>query len=190
MSALNVRAVDVVAHTHLSEVDREALRDLFDGEYLDSHGAWNPDQPYGYAAHDVHVMARADGRVLGHVGWALREITVGEEAVRVAGVGGVLISEEARGKRLGAELMRHAARSMHDRRGIAFGYLGCREDREDIVPFYRVCGWVRIHAGERSLGRTGEPVVAPPGDPILILPIEAPLTAWPRGDIELHGRAW
>ena len=79
----------------------------------------------------------------------------------------VLMSDEARGQRLGVDLMGQAARSMRDRGGVAFGYLGCRED---VAPFYAACGWGRIHAGERS--------------------IAASLESWLNGDIDLRGRAW
>ncbi len=44
----------------------------FDSEYQE-FGEWDPQQPYGYAPHDVHIMARNEGRVVGHVGWARRE---------------------------------------------------------------------------------------------------------------------
>lgn len=179
--------VDIIAHEELTEFDLSELGRLFDGEYLQDFGAWDPERLYGYASHDVHVIARIDGRVVGHVGWARREIAVGEENVAIAGVGGVLISEEARGRRLGVDLMGWATRSMRDHGGIAFGYLGCRED---VVPFYTACGWTRIHVGERSIGRAGKPVVDPPGQPILILSIAASLESWPDGCIDLRGRAW
>lgn len=181
------RSIDVVDHGDLAGPDLQELRRLFDGEYRADFGEWDPDQPYGYAPHGVHVIARTDGRVVGHAGWARREIAVGEEAVAIAGVGGVLISEKVRGQRLGVDLMGRTVRSMRDHGGIAFGYLGCRED---VVPFYTSCGWTRIFAGERSIGRAGEPVADPPGPPILILPVAAPLESWPTGDIDLGGRAW
>ncbi len=120
----------------------------FDSEYLKEFGEWDPQQPYGYASHDVHVMARIEGRVVGHV-WARREIAVGTETVAMAGVGGLLISDEPRGRRLGRELMGRAAQSMRDRGHLAFGYLGCREQ---VVPFYESCRWKRIVARE---GRSG-----------------------------------
>ena len=94
----------------------------FDSEYLKEFGEWDPQQPYGYASHDVHVMARVEGRVVGHVGWAGRDIAVGTEVVSVAGVGGVLISADARGVRLGSELMEWAERSMRECDHLAFGY--------------------------------------------------------------------
>lgn len=179
-------SIEVLAHQELTEADLGELGLLFDSEYLEEFGEWDPQQPYGYASHDVHVMARIDGRVVGHVGWARRVIAVGTETLAIAGVGGVLISADTRGMRLGGELMGWAAQSMRDRGRVAFGYLGCREH---VVPFYESCGWKRIRARERSVGRDGGPVVDEPGPPILILPI-ALLELWPEGDIDLRGRAW
>lgn len=180
------RSIEVLAHQELTEADLGGLRQLFDSKYLKEFGEWDPQQPYGYASHDVHIMARIEGRVVGHVGWARREIAVGTETLAIAGVGGVLISGDARGMRLGEELMRCAEQSMRARGHLGFGYLGCREQ---VVPFYESCGWKRILAPEKSIGRDGEPVVDDPGPPILILPI-APLELWPEGDIDLRGRAW
>lgn len=99
---------------------------------------------------------------------------------------GTLISADARGMRLGRELMSRAAQSMRDRGRLAFGYSGCREQ---VVPFHESCGWKRILARETSIGRDGESVVDELGPPILILPI-APLETWPDGDVDLRGRAW
>ncbi|WP_309132994.1 GNAT family N-acetyltransferase [Brevibacterium sp.] len=180
-------SIEVLAHEDLAEADLGELRRLFDTEYLDDLGEWNPEQPYGYAAHDVHVIARISNRVVGHVGWARREIAVGKEPVAIAGVGGVLISEEVRGQRRGVDLMGQIAQSMRDHGGIAFGYLGCREQ---VVPFYASCEWTRIVARERSIGCDGEPTVDEPGQPLLILPISVPLELWPEGDIDLRGRPW
>ena len=62
------------AHDELPEDDLGDLHLLFDNEYLRAFGEWDPQQPYGYASHYVHVMARIEGRVVDHVGWARREI--------------------------------------------------------------------------------------------------------------------
>ena len=65
--------------------------------------------------------------------------------------------------------MNRVAESMTDAGGIAFGYLGCRED---VVSFYTACGWTRVSAAERSIGRAGQSVLDPPGQPLLVLPVE------------------
>lgn len=180
-------AIDTVPHDRLTTTDVDRLRELFDREYFAEFGAWDPDQPYGYASHDLHLIARVGEAVVGHVGWARRTIDVGSAEVVVAGVGGVLISPHARGQRAGARLLAHAAASMTDAGGIEFGYLGCREE---VVAFYRSCGWRRITAVERSIDRTGQPAVQLPGPPLLMLPIDAPQGTWPVGAIDLRGRAW
>lgn len=79
-------SIDVVDHEDLASADLNELRRLFDSEYL---------------------RARTHGRVIGHVGWARRDITV-----VIAGTGGVLVSREARGEHVGAEAMEQAVRSM------------------------------------------------------------------------------
>ncbi|WZH35509.1 MAG: GNAT family N-acetyltransferase [Microbacterium enclense] len=180
-------SIEVLVHEALTGRDLELLRLLFDREYLKAFGPWNPEQPYGYAGHDTHVIARAsDGGIVAHVGWAHRMIGVGESEVSIAGVGGVLVSQGARGAGLGQRLMARAAESMADDGRIEFGYLGCREE---VVPFYLSCGWRRIAATEHSVSRTGTPVTMEPGPPLLVLPV-ADDRPWPTGSIDLRGRAW
>lgn len=180
-------SIEVVPHGALTPQLGGELRRLFDTEYLATFGGWDQEQPYGYASHDVHLIARMGDVVVGHVGWARRHIAVGRSGVEIAGVGGVLISQRARGKRLGEHLMHAARRSMLDAEGIQFGYLGCREE---VVPFYRACGWHRISVVERSISRDGSAIEDPPGQPLLIMPVESALDEWPEGTVDLRGRAW
>lgn len=179
--------IESVPHEFLTTDDLTGLRDLFDAEYFAAFGSWNPEQPYGYASHDVHLIAWLHGAVVGHVGWARRTIAVGTSEVVIGGIGGVLISARARGQRAGSRLLAQAGASMTAAGGIEFGYLGCREE---VVEFYESCGWLRISAPEQSIDRRGRPVAQPPGPPILTFPVEAPSHRWPSGAIDLRGRAW
>lgn len=70
-------SIAVVAHSALTSGDINDLRRLFDQEYLRDFGSWDPNQPYGYARHDFHVIARSADGIVGHVGWARRTIGVG-----------------------------------------------------------------------------------------------------------------
>lgn len=180
-------AIQVVAHDELTTSDLTELRRLFDAEYQAEFGEWDPDMPYGYAPHDVHVFAWRNGRVVGHVGWARRTVGVGGDEIEIAGVGGVLISDDVRGERVGSRLMGSVADSMKAAGSIAFGYLGCREE---VVSFYISCGWTRISVGERSIDRSGRPIEDPPGQPLLVLPVEDEIAAWPVGAVDLRGRPW
>lgn len=180
-------SIEVVEHAAVSPPLVDELRRLFDAEYLADCGDWDPEGPYGYASHDVHVVARVGADIVGHVGWARRTISVGVADVVIAGVGGVLVAADTRGARLGERLMHAAHQSMLATGDIQFGYLGCREA---VVPFYSACGWQRISAGERSVSRTGQAVESSPGHPLLILPVSSPFGDWPVGTIDLRGRAW
>ncbi|WP_141494247.1 GNAT family N-acetyltransferase [Kytococcus schroeteri] len=179
-------ALRALAHHELTAEHLAGLRELFDAEYLDSHGEWHPTQPYGYAGHDVHVIALQGQQVQGHVGWERRTIEVGGTPVTVAGTGGVLVNPRVRGTGLGRRLMAHAADAMRQGPDISFGYLGCRED---VVPFYRSCGWKRIRATERYTGRDGRETLQKPGPPLLVLPLRSG-TKWPSGPVDLRGRCW
>lgn len=160
---------------------------LFDQEYLATHGDWDPDQPYGYAPHGVHLIAATADGIVGHVGWAKRAITVGGEAVTIAGVGGVLVSPAGRGAHLGQRLMEAAHQSMLADPGIQFSYLGCDES---VTAFYSSCGWHRISAPERWTNRDGEEIASPPGQPLFIRPVHDRADHWPTGEVDLKGRPW
>ena len=69
--------VVVVEHGALAPW-RGGLRRLFDAEYLAEHGAWDPEQPYGYAPADLHVVGSLDRRVVAHAGLQRRTIGVGD----------------------------------------------------------------------------------------------------------------
>lgn len=68
-------SIEVLVHQELTEADLRGLRQPFESEYLKEFGESDPHQPYGYASHDVHIMARIEGRVVGHVGWARARVT-------------------------------------------------------------------------------------------------------------------
>ena len=179
--------IDVVAHTALTADDIGGLRRLFDAEYPQGFGDWDPDLPYGYASHDVHVIARRGGKAVGHVGWARRVIRVGDREIVIAGVGGVLVSDRARGERRGDRLM-HPCGGVNGGDGRHRVRLSRVSGRSGLV--LAACGWTRISAAERSISRAEQPVSDPPGQPLLVLPIEYRLVSWPAGEVDLRGRAW
>lgn len=180
--------VHVTIHGDLSDDDLGQLRSLFDHEYLADHGAWTPTDPYGYSGAQVHVTAYDGARLVGHVGFQPRVITVGDERVTVAGTGGVLVADSRRGTGLGRRLMHEAQLAMRHDPAIEFGYLGCRPD---VVPFYESAGWHRVTVMERHLSRQDPSATTESADsPILICPISRPISRWPSGTVDLHGTPW
>ncbi|WP_371030090.1 GNAT family N-acetyltransferase [Pseudoclavibacter sp. JSM 162008] len=141
----------VVAHEALTCADLAALRTLFDREYFDEHGPWDPDHPYGYAPASMHAIVHdAAGTVVAHVGFQPREITVGDSSTVVAVTGGVLVDARFRGRGLDDLAMSAAQAAMRANLDLEYGYLGCREE---VVPFYERTGWHRIRVTEQSVSR-------------------------------------
>lgn len=139
--------VHVTIHGDLSDDDLGQLRSLFDHEYLADHGAWTPTDPYGYSGAQVHVMAYDGARLVGHVGFQPRVITVGDERVTVAGTGGVLVADSRRGTGLGRRLMHEAQLAMRHDPAIEFGYLGWPTGRRSVL---RVGGLAPSHCDGAS----------------------------------------
>jgi len=180
--------IQVRRHADLAAVELDALQKLFDGEYLDGFGPWSPDAPYGYSPADTHVLAFRGRDVVGHVGFQRRQIAVGAHNVVVAGTGGVLVDEAARGTGLGKLVMRHAQQAMRAEPEIEFGFLGCRPE---VVPFYEKAAWVQVHATERCISRLDQKsVVQTDGGPILICSALRETSEWPEGDVDLRGTPW
>ncbi|MHA7264310.1 GNAT family N-acetyltransferase [Arthrobacter sp. TMN-37] len=100
--------VKVKRHLDLGTAELYELGRLFDSEYLGDYERWNPDAPYGYSPADFHVLAFRGSVVVAHVGFQRRVIAVGAYDVVVAGTGGVLVDQQARGDGLGSRVMRHA----------------------------------------------------------------------------------
>jgi GNAT superfamily N-acetyltransferase len=175
----------VVSHRALTGSQASALRGLFDREYLAEYGAWDPDRPYGYSPASVHTLAFVNSTLVGHVGYQVRTITVAGAEVPVAGTGGVLVDEAARGSGLGRRLMRRAQEAMWADERIQFGYLGCREA---VVPFYESAGWQRVRAVERHTSMQDPRSTVVSSDPLLVFPLRG--DEWPTGEIDHRGTPW
>lgn len=188
--AVVVEHVITVEHDALSESQTAALRDLFDSEYRETHGDWDPDRPYGYSPADVHTIVFHGSIAIAHVGFQRRVRRVGARDIAVAGTGGVLVHPGWRSAGVGRRAMTHAQQAMRDDDRVDFGYLGCREE---VASFYERTGWSRVTAVERHVSMTDASVtVTSPEGPILVVAAhsQADADSWPQGDIDLRGTPW
>ncbi|NNC12570.1 GNAT family N-acetyltransferase [Planctomonas sp. JC2975] len=181
-------SVRTVAHGELQSSDLARIGELFDAQYQQEFGTWTPDSPYGYSPADFHTLVFRRRALVAHVGFQIRTITVGDEAVTIAGTGGVLTDKAVRGAGYGRAAMESAQLAMRTEREVEFGYLGCREG---VVPFYESVGWHRIHAIERCISWLDQATnIVTENAPLLICAAQRAIEEWPRGDIDLHGTPW
>jgi GNAT superfamily N-acetyltransferase len=153
---------------------RRELEAWFDRQFGHLPFQWTPPQWY--------VVARLDGRLVGRLSLARREIGVGGTLVDVGGVAGVTTLPELRGRGIAAAMMRRTAAFFGEELRVPFGHLLCRAD---IAPVYASVGWERVPIPtwfEQSSGRQRYPhetmVLRCAGRP------------WPEGEIDLRGLPW
>jgi predicted GNAT family N-acyltransferase len=131
---------------------------------------------------DWHILITVDEKLVSHVEIVEREAFVGQEAVRLGGIGGVLTLPEWRGRGLAQAGMRKAQEFMCEELGVEFGLLMCDQE---MVPFYSKFGWVEV-AGPLVYDQPEGKVIF--DDKVMIFNCSD--MDWPQGMIDIRGYPW
>lgn len=171
----------------ITDKELKDIEQLFNNEYTDEDDVWEKDAPYGFSPSDIRAMAYMNGKLIGHVGAEKRWISVGKSKVKVAGIGGVLVEKDYRGFGIAKKLIHQLIDNLQQKEYAHFGYLGCREE---VVTFYSSCGFKRINRTETVKKNYSNEDMTRSSFPILICSITKDVSAFPAGNIHLHGTAW
>jgi GNAT superfamily N-acetyltransferase len=166
-----------VAVYEASTIDPGLRRDLeawFDRQFGHLPFQWTPPEWY--------VVARLDGRLVGRLSVARREIGVGGSPVEVGGVAGVTTLPELRRHGIAAAMMRRTATLFRDEFRVPFGHLLCRAD---IAPVYASVGWERVAAPTWFTQPSGRQRY-----PHETMVLRCTGRFWPEGEIDLRGLPW
>lgn len=126
---------------------------------------------------EVHFGVRRQGRLVAHAGLVQVTVSVGDERMRVTGLGGVIVAPDLRGHGL-ARLVVTAAVEHARGTGTEFGLLFCWPDR---MPLYQKLGWRALDGGMQVEQPDG--VISTP-----LRPMWTPLVdgaVWPPGRARL-----
>ncbi|MCA1557906.1 MAG: GNAT family N-acetyltransferase [Acidobacteria bacterium] len=168
---MQIRIVD-----YISDEERKQLfkwgEDIFGVDHLNLR--WKPK--------DLHLFVEVDGRAVTHVGLLRHSVAVGERAVNVCGVGGVVTARDEHDKGYATYAMRHAAGFMRQEMMVEFGLLFCLER---LVPFYERLSWQQIK-DPVEVEQPDRPVPSPLN--VMILPCGE--DAWPSGPVKLNSFPW
>lgn len=169
----------IINERTLDPRQRTALGRLFDQVAADGHGVSESNRVWGGPSEKRIWLTDAAERPIAHLAFGLRTITVGGQPVRVAGIGAVCVSPEARGQGLSRRLfalLRATAEA-------DFAVLSC----PDVAA---ALGAIRVDRAMRCLESDTSQWVECPG-PVFVLPLRQPLGAWPStGAIELRVSHW
>lgn len=146
-------------------------------------GIFAPGDDEIYAEADYYVRAWAGDQWVSLVEIVDGTVSVGDQPVRVGGIGGVSTLPEFRRQGYSTAALDAAARFIFDEMGVMFGLLLCSDA---MVPFYAARGWQHIDApvyyewaGVRELQIEGAAMILPHGDAL-----------WPPGVVDFNGPSW
>jgi GNAT superfamily N-acetyltransferase len=179
MTDLQIRFVPRAGIT--PELDREidALDKLaFADEVID-----DPDfNSIQWAGHDWLALGYVNGELVTQLCLPIREILVGAEKVRVAGVGGMATLPQHWHKGYGTALLSATEIFMRDELRVSFGLLVCADETQ---PFYQLSRWQKV---ADSLYFTQDNVRRPLQTCVMILQLTN--QTWQPGEIDLLGLPW
>ncbi len=145
-----------------------------------------PENPeYGqivWSAHHWMVLGYLNDALVTQLCLLKREILIGAESVRVAGLGGVATDPQWQRHGFALQILREAEKFMRDDIGVAFGLLIC--DKE-IQPYYTRGGWINVAQSLRYSQADQRRVL---NTCVMVLPLANQV--WPSGEIDLCGSPW
>jgi GNAT superfamily N-acetyltransferase len=131
---------------------------------------------------DYYVLLYIDGKVVGRLGMLNTKVSVGNQIIRVGGIGGVATKPEFRHRGVASAMLSRAAEFMKSDLGVEFGFLLCRHE---VSPVYAKLGWITV-AGPTKFTRAGVTAIYP--NDTMILPLVR--NDWPPGPIDMLGLPW
>jgi len=141
--------------------------------------SWHGSQP------SFVVLLQKAGVVIAHLAVIDRIIKVAEEPLRIAGIHGVCVLPEYRGRRLSAELLQ-AAMDKSDRLNFDLGLLFTGSD---LIKHYASCGW-KLLANKPIIrvDKKGTEITMPAQQTTMYYPLARP--DFPPGPVHLQGNDW
>ena len=135
-----------------------------------------------YAESQWFVIGTFNKKLIGQVGVLEREISVGENRLRIGGIHGVITEPKHRCRGVASALMERSGHFIRNELHLPFGLLTCNRRLE---AFYQKLGWKTVKGpcvfeqpdGPRSCGG-------------LTMVVECGEQAWPEGRIDLCGLPW
>jgi hypothetical protein len=168
--------MEIRVGNNISDEEHERLfgwgEDIFGANHLNL--TWKPK--------DLHIFVDVDDYPVTHVGLLQHIVAVGEQPVKVCGVGGVVTTLHAQGKGYATHAMRHAAHLMREELAADFGLLFCRDQ---LIPFYERLSWQKIN-DPVEIEQPSGPATSPMN--VMVLPCRA--EAWPAGCVKLNSLPW
>jgi len=131
---------------------------------------------------DYYVLLNRDGQLVGRLGVLDSKVSVGNQIIRVGGIGGVATKPEFRHRGVASAMLARVAKFMKSDLRVEFGLLLCRHE---VSPVYAKMGWIGV-PGPTRFTRGGVNATYP--NDTMIMPLAG--KEWPSGPIDMLGLPW
>jgi aminoglycoside 2'-N-acetyltransferase I len=168
------QSIRLIAATETTPELANVLGGWFEAEFGPRAGRW--------ASADYYVLLNRDGQLAGRLGVLDSKVSVGNQIIRVGGIGGVATKPEFRHRGVASAMLARAAEFMKSDLRVEFGFLLCRHE---VSPVYAKVGWIMVE-GPTKFMRAG--VIATYPHDTMILPLAG--KEWPSGPIDMLGLPW
>jgi GNAT superfamily N-acetyltransferase len=177
--------IRLVPENQLSDIDHRLIQDLLIAAFPQYTEIFTQASYWGARPTYRLWIAIQDGKLLAHLDFELRRITIGETKLLIAGVGEVATHPRFHKHGLGRALM-DKLYSILLMMSVPFGYLQCRPA---VVNFYTNVGWHLVTQTVCYIDPDTNQETLYNG-PSLILPVCVTSDQWPTGTINLMGMPW
>jgi GNAT superfamily N-acetyltransferase len=168
--------VEIKQATTLTEVEQQKLF------------GWG-ENIFGVQAHtlqwrhkDLRFLLYDNGELVSHAGILQHSVSVNDESILVAGLGGVVTVPGSQRRGFARRLVQHAMRYAETEWQVEAGLLFCRPQ---MIHYYEALGWQQVQFPvmiDQPNGKISSPL------PVMVFPFGD--RRWPTGTIELESLPW
>lgn len=134
------------------------------------------------ASSQWEVLGRLEGRLVSRIAIIQRSINVGDQTVRIAGIGGVATHPDWRRNGFARRLLQASLDFIRSTNAFDFSMLFCADE---MIPYYGKSGYSQVH-NPLYIWQKGQRV--PFNDNKMVLPVSG--MSWPEGEVDVQGAPW
>jgi GNAT superfamily N-acetyltransferase len=178
--------VHLVSEKDLTRAREERIQALLLAAFPQHKEIWSRHTFWGGPA-EYRLWLEREDKIIAHLGFAKRDIRVGEQEVLIAGVGAVATYPNFQGKGVGKKLFAELRKILLTQLPVDFAFLECREA---VIGFYEKAGFT-LHRQTVYCFHPGKQEWIYDEGAKMIMPVRKPLEEWnANGLIDLHGMPW
>ncbi|WP_016698138.1 GNAT family N-acetyltransferase [Actinoalloteichus spitiensis] len=164
----------------LTPLDHLRIAELLSAAFVSTSHQFRDARSWAGARPELRLVACAGDTVVAHAAVLRRFVRVGRADQLVGELGLVAVHPDAQGNGLGAQLLARVEERLRDL-GVPFGLLNTDQR---TAAFYARSGWCALTGVASRWADVDYPWQnADLRDPLLVLPVAAPLTRWPGGGV-------